>query len=206
MEKDNFKCNLTEIFKQELNKRNVNVYSTSPVTNLTEIQEELAVYCNVEVEDIIAIERGNLVPSLITATKIADFFNVPVSDIFQFENSTGINIGDVLITKTAAGVTHFNFITHNEKGNYVLHNIMGGITTVEFNHLLELKRSIDSNKLLTNVGPEQIIKYIPRDLVQQTLFMRLVDTDEQIAVNTNTTSKLQDIEDAKDKMKKYASW
>ena len=45
-------------------------------------QEELAEKLQVTRQTIIAIERGNYTPSVMLAIKIANFFNVPVENIF----------------------------------------------------------------------------------------------------------------------------
>ena len=46
-------------------------------------QEELAVRVEVSRQTIIAIERGNYVPSLLLALKISHYFKRPVEDIFH---------------------------------------------------------------------------------------------------------------------------
>jgi len=45
-------------------------------------QEELAEKLQVTRQTIIAIEKGNYTPSVMLAIKIANFFNVPVENIF----------------------------------------------------------------------------------------------------------------------------
>jgi putative transcriptional regulator len=46
-------------------------------------QEELAVRVQVSRQTIISIEKGNYVPSVLLALKIAGVFRTPVSDIFH---------------------------------------------------------------------------------------------------------------------------
>lgn len=48
-------------------------------------QEELANAIGVTRQTIIAIEKGNYVPSLLLALKLAKFFNKPVEEIFSLE-------------------------------------------------------------------------------------------------------------------------
>ena len=46
-------------------------------------QEDLAAVCGVSRQTIIAIEKGNYIPSLLLALQIAAFFKLPVEKIFQ---------------------------------------------------------------------------------------------------------------------------
>ncbi len=46
-------------------------------------QEDLARAVGVTRQTIIAIEKGNYVPSVLLALKIAEYFRVPVEDIFK---------------------------------------------------------------------------------------------------------------------------
>lgn len=46
-------------------------------------QEDLAQKLQVSRQTIIAIEKGNYTPSVLLALKIADFFKLPVEDIFN---------------------------------------------------------------------------------------------------------------------------
>jgi len=48
-------------------------------------QEELAGALGVTRQTIIAIEKGNYVPSVLLAIKIADFFKLPIQDIFKIQ-------------------------------------------------------------------------------------------------------------------------
>jgi putative transcriptional regulator len=45
-------------------------------------QEDLAVAIGVTRQTIISIEKGNYVPSVLLAIKIADFFRVSVEEVF----------------------------------------------------------------------------------------------------------------------------
>jgi len=45
-------------------------------------QEDLAVAIGVTRQTIISIEKGNYVPSVLLALKIASFFTVPVEEVF----------------------------------------------------------------------------------------------------------------------------
>lgn len=46
-------------------------------------QEELASACGVSRQTVIAIEKGNYIPSLLLALQISEFFKLPVDKIFQ---------------------------------------------------------------------------------------------------------------------------
>ena len=59
---------------------NNNVQTCRTSANLT--QEDLASAVGVSRQTIIAIEKGNYVPSVLLALKIAETFNKPVEDIF----------------------------------------------------------------------------------------------------------------------------
>lgn len=48
-------------------------------------QEELAITVGVTRQTIIAIEKGNYIPSVLLALKIAKFFKQPVEVVFQYE-------------------------------------------------------------------------------------------------------------------------
>jgi putative transcriptional regulator len=49
-------------------------------------QEQLAERAFVTRQTIIALEAGKYVPSLLLAFRIASVFNVPVEDVFQYED------------------------------------------------------------------------------------------------------------------------
>ncbi|USN96716.1 MAG: helix-turn-helix transcriptional regulator [Candidatus Nomurabacteria bacterium] len=49
-------------------------------------QEQLALHVNVTRQTIIAIEKGNYVPSVLLALKIAKVFNTSVERIFYYED------------------------------------------------------------------------------------------------------------------------
>ncbi len=46
-------------------------------------QEELATFCNVSRQTIIAIEKGSYTPSLLLAMQFAKFFKLPIEQIFS---------------------------------------------------------------------------------------------------------------------------
>ncbi len=48
-------------------------------------QEDLALAIGVTRQTIIAIEKGNYVPSLLLAIKISKFFNKKIEEIFTYE-------------------------------------------------------------------------------------------------------------------------
>jgi putative transcriptional regulator len=48
-------------------------------------QKELADKVGVSKQTIFVMEKGNYVPTLLLAFRIADFFNVEVTDIFSYE-------------------------------------------------------------------------------------------------------------------------
>jgi putative transcriptional regulator len=56
------------------------VHTKRKVAGLT--QEDLAVAIGVTRQTIISIEKGNYVPSVLLALKIASFFTVPVEEVF----------------------------------------------------------------------------------------------------------------------------
>ena len=58
------------------------VYELRKTTNKT--QEELAREVGVSRQTIVAIEKGNYVPSLLLAIKIGKFFNKRVEEIFIY--------------------------------------------------------------------------------------------------------------------------
>ncbi len=49
-------------------------------------QEDLAKAVRVSRQTIIAIEKGNYVPSLLLGIKIAKFFKKPVEEVFTYKN------------------------------------------------------------------------------------------------------------------------
>lgn len=49
-------------------------------------QEELATKVGVSRQTIIAIEKGNYVPSVLLSLKIAQFFKQPLEDIFYLSS------------------------------------------------------------------------------------------------------------------------
>ncbi len=50
-------------------------------------QEEVAHAVNVTRQTIISIEKGNYVPSVLLALKIAKHFKVPLEKVFQYEKN-----------------------------------------------------------------------------------------------------------------------
>lgn len=48
-------------------------------------QEEFAEAIGVTRQTIISIEKGNYTPSVLLALKIAEYFNVPVGDVFSYK-------------------------------------------------------------------------------------------------------------------------
>jgi len=52
-------------------------------------QEELAQSIGVSRQTIHAIERNKFVPSVQTALKLADYFNLKVEELFQLEEKQG---------------------------------------------------------------------------------------------------------------------
>lgn len=65
---------------------NNNVQSVRKERGIT--QEQLAEAVGVTRQTIISIEKGNYVPSVLLALKIAIFFNLPVEDIFSISRET----------------------------------------------------------------------------------------------------------------------
>ena len=54
-------------------------------------QQELADKVGVSKQTIFVMEKGNYVPTLLLAFRIADFFGVSVSDVFTYEKGTDNN-------------------------------------------------------------------------------------------------------------------
>lgn len=52
-------------------------------------QEELADAVGVTRQTIIALEKGNYIPSLLLALSISDYFNEPVEKLFHLEKTKG---------------------------------------------------------------------------------------------------------------------
>ncbi len=50
-------------------------------------QEDLAKAVNVTRQTIIAIEKGNYIPSVLLALKISQFFNLSLEKVFKYERS-----------------------------------------------------------------------------------------------------------------------
>lgn len=48
-------------------------------------QEQLAVMLKVSRQTIIAIEKGNYVPSLLLAMQISEYFELPIEQIFKIQ-------------------------------------------------------------------------------------------------------------------------
>ncbi len=48
-------------------------------------QEELAASVDVSRQTIIAIEKGNYIPSLLLAMQLAKFFKIPIEDLFSIK-------------------------------------------------------------------------------------------------------------------------
>jgi len=59
------------------------VRSTRRALKMT--QDELATQVNVTRQTIIAIEKGNYVPSVLLALKLAEVLNKKVEDLFRYE-------------------------------------------------------------------------------------------------------------------------
>lgn len=53
---------------------------------IREIEEELADYCEVTRDTIVMIKRGLNQPSLAVALKIAEYFQVPLEEIFKLKD------------------------------------------------------------------------------------------------------------------------
>lgn len=49
-------------------------------------QEELAKALGITRQTIIAMEKGNYIPSVLLALKVAKFFNTPVEELFQLKH------------------------------------------------------------------------------------------------------------------------
>ncbi|MGG6449281.1 helix-turn-helix transcriptional regulator [Pseudobacillus badius] len=55
---------------------------------IRDVEEELAQYCDVTRDTILMIKRGVNQPSLAVALKIAEYFNVPVEEIFKLKENS----------------------------------------------------------------------------------------------------------------------
>lgn len=56
-------------------------------------QKDLADKIGVSKQTIFVMEKGNYVPSLLLAFRIADYFNVPITDIFFYQDQPNWKIG-----------------------------------------------------------------------------------------------------------------
>lgn len=65
------------------------VYEHRVLAKLT--QAELANAVGVSKQTIFVMEKGNYVPSLLLAFRIAQFFKVEIDDIFMYEKGTSAN-------------------------------------------------------------------------------------------------------------------
>ncbi|MCI1902556.1 helix-turn-helix transcriptional regulator [Enterococcus hirae] len=59
------------------------VYEHRVLKRLT--QQELAERVGVSKQTIFVMEKGNYVPTLLLAFRLADFFQVPLTDLFQYQ-------------------------------------------------------------------------------------------------------------------------
>lgn len=59
------------------------VYEHRVLKHLT--QQELAERVGVSKQTIFVMEKGNYVPTLLLAFRLADFFQVPLTDLFQYQ-------------------------------------------------------------------------------------------------------------------------
>ncbi|WP_125588121.1 helix-turn-helix transcriptional regulator [Companilactobacillus jidongensis] len=55
-------------------------------------QQELAAKVGVSKQTIFVMEKGNYVPTLLLAFRIADYFQVPLTEIFQYEEGNNNDI------------------------------------------------------------------------------------------------------------------
>jgi len=60
------------------------VYQLRKAQGIT--QEDLADVLGVSRQTIIAIEKGNYIPSLLLSLKISNYFKLKLEDIFKYEN------------------------------------------------------------------------------------------------------------------------
>lgn len=81
------KNNLGELLKKEQAKR---VLHQNKRVLLAEIEEELAEHCNLTRDGILRIKRGLSIASLPVAFKIAEFFDVSISEIFALADKKGV--------------------------------------------------------------------------------------------------------------------
>lgn len=73
------------MINKEHEKVSNNVYELRKNKAVT--QEELAKAVSVTRQTIIAIEKGNYIPSVLLALKISQFFNLPLEKVFKYERS-----------------------------------------------------------------------------------------------------------------------
>lgn len=57
-------------------------------TDLGLTQQQVADGADMNVRTLINIEKGKSIPSLLYAMKLANFLNIPVDQLFVYENST----------------------------------------------------------------------------------------------------------------------
>lgn len=174
---EKLECKLSEILEKFIENK-MTIKKGDKDVYLQDIEAELASYCNISVNDIASIKAGESEPSLYVATKMAEFFGVSVEKLFE-GNWYVVNKGDMIITKTNAGLLSYNVVTFNEKGRYVLHNIMGGRTAIEFDNIKQLNQCIENVELQTNAGYERVVKHIPHNTVQQYMLIHLFDMEHR---------------------------
>ncbi|MGX5608779.1 helix-turn-helix transcriptional regulator [Bacillus cereus] len=174
---EKLECKLSEILEKFIENK-MTIQKGDKDVHLHDIEAELAAYCNISVHDIASIKAGELEPSLYLATKMAEFFNASVEKLFE-GNWYVINKGDMIITKTNAGLLSYNLVTFNEKGRYVLHNVMSGRTAIEFDNIRQLNQCIENVELQTNAGSEKVVKHIPHNKVQQYMLIHLFDMEHR---------------------------
>jgi len=69
--------------KEKLKIKNI-VYELRKVKAVT--QEQLALELNITRQTVIAMEKGNYIPTLLLAIKISRYFKLPLEKIFIYEN------------------------------------------------------------------------------------------------------------------------
>lgn len=174
---EKLECKLSEVLEKFIENK-MTVQKGDKDVHLQDIEAELAAYCNISAQDVASIKAGEAEPSLYVSTKMAEFFSVSVEKLFE-GNWYVVNKGDMIITKTKAGLLSYNLVTFNEKGRYVLHNIMSGRTAIEFDNIQQLNQCIENVELQTNAGYEKVVKHIPHNTVQQYMLIHLFDMEHR---------------------------
>lgn len=143
---------------------------------LRSLEEELADYCGTSRSSIVAIKRGEQLPSLPVAFKISSFFNKTVDYIFSVktEDKRGIELeyGDMVVTNSDGGSPYYNMVTFDENRRVVLLDILYGVPYMTFSSYDELSAAFEGGHFNGINGKEEVLEII-----------KAVDVNERIKIS-----------------------